>query len=442
MSRELLSDLLSLLRTWGPAGDPPENVVRDLTRCLLVEAGRIVTLVEAHDPRGALELKQLVIAYGLGWGRQTVPQRGDGTNWEGIWDKARIWLEDVVFACICQTSLYLEFGLSIEGYAFREHPEVDRSVAQRLVYWLIHGGCLCPSLFAASEGARCEARAARCLRDHSIVGWVPQRCSFLDFVWQAVKGPMPHHDRKLGHFSPKALVQGMHFWNLHSEVDLQFGNVLVWVCKLDRTANFEGLPCRECLEHGRKGIFDQEAFRTVAPRLLITKEHHGRYFPADYWNCQTCRKRTYADDISFPGTHYYPYHLKTCPKCDNGRGPGAKRSRVYLLAPAERRVSERNWDDGTSPLELTVDESALGSLPTAGLDGSITTAGHPNPLLEKLRSGLRALDPAERRILELRYIEQLTLVEAALVMGLNPSAGRELEKRALKELKRRIDDEL
>jgi hypothetical protein len=446
MKPESLPDLLrSVMRSWGPEPDrpggsePPERMVTALMRLLGSKATKVLREVLEDGQHGLQALEQLVIAFGLGWGRRSgsLPWPGSAVGWDGVWDGARRWLEDQVFRCMTRTSHYLEFGLCIEGYAFREHPDLSPMVVQRMVYWLISGKCPCPKLFAKGAGGRrSELRVARCLRDHSIAGWDAEACSFLDFIWQAVKGPKPHRARRMGNFSPKALVQGMHFWNLHQESHLHFADVLVWICRLDGSRNFEGLPCLMCLDNKRGGVFDPGAFRTVDRRLVVPLDYEGRYVKAVYWNCQHCR------ELAYPG-HYYPGHLKTCPKCQRGRGPGTRRSHVFLLGPSGRGGGEVRWPENQADSGSDADEPVLAELPVAGLDGRILEPHTPNPRIALVRAVLDELEPSARRILELRFVEQLTRGEAARAMGLTTEVARRLEAAARKQfkVKMRIEEE-
>ncbi len=440
MSSVSLSGVVwDLLRQVGPGADPPGDAVRAILRLLEVKAPTIRAEVLNEVPRGRMALEQLIIAYGLGWGRPSA-WRHLADSWSGVWDRARHWLEDQVGRCMTRTSRYLEFGLFIEGYAFREHPELSQVFVQKIIAWLIEGTCPCPTLFSTgSDDPSNKRRVIRCSHDHTIIAWNPEASSFLDFVWQAVKGPKPRRDRHLGDFSPKALVQGMHFWNLHHESHLRFGDVLVWICDNDGTSNFEGLPCLECLNKKREKRFDPNAFRTVITRLVVPMPYHGRYLEAAYWNCQHCRNLSYPDPF-FPGTHYYPEPLSHCPKCGKSRTPGAKRSRVYLLGPREQLGGGLLCDNEPANSDLEAAAPNVEDQLMAGVDGAICDSQVPDPRLLDLRMALEELDPQARRIIELRGIEQLTLVEAAQQMGLTPERALQLEVTARKQLKAKMLD--
>jgi hypothetical protein len=437
MRSEAVTELVrGYLRSWGPGGEPPEPVVEAVVARLAESATRLLTRLREGVPFASAQLEHLVIAYGLGWSRWK-PRRAPAswrTGWDGVWDKPRLWLEDKVYDCMHRTSLYLEFGLFVEGYAFRPHPELSRGVSFELTQWLIEGSCRCAELTGETAGgARYSARLARCLRDHVIQGWVPDECSIFSFLWQAIKGSRAHRERGLGDFSPKGLVQGMYFWHLHDQSKLRFGPVLVWICPRDGSPNFEGLPCRQCLEEQRGKVTAGDAFRDVIPRLLIPRAGHGRYFEAVFCNCQHCGRRSYPDHPFFPGRHYYPWHLRVCPMCHNGRTAGAARSTVYLLG------SRENFD-GPAPLPDRVG-IAEGPLPFAGIDGRIcdSPAGLDPSHLD-LRAAMAELEPQAQRILTLRILDQLSPVEAAQELGLSPSQARRLEETAKKLLKAKLTE--
>src|SRR5690242_12023967 len=122
MNAELLPVLLrDALRSYGPGGEPPEWVITAVLKRLQNRRRRLRPACLAGGSRGLGELEGLVNAYGLGAGRVI---RLAAEGWHGVWAKARQWLEVEVSKCIGATSRYLEFGLKIEGYAFREHEEL------------------------------------------------------------------------------------------------------------------------------------------------------------------------------------------------------------------------------------------------------------------------------------------------------------------------------
>ena len=423
MNAESLPDLLrDALKEYGPGGEPPEWVVTALLKRFQYRPSRLLAAVLAGGSRGVGELEELVIAYGLGSGRVLNPAAG---GWHVVWDKPRKWLEAMVYHCIKTTSRYLEFGLRIEGYAFRRHEELRYEVVQMLVGWLIEGNCKCADLLPDKT----QHRKARCLIAHSVKGWNPERCSFSDFIWQAIKGSMARFERKLGKFSPYGLVQGMHFWNLHQVCHLRLADVLVWVCQIDGCRNFEGLPCLECLRNHRRGVCHPSAFRTVIPRLIIPKRWDGRYVEKAYWNCQYCRKFRYGDHDFFPGSHYYPEFLIACPKCGQGHTRGAKRSHVYVLSPREDRSFEENADLRTKP-----DGHGVKDLVMAGLDGKLCDSCSAIAPWDIPWSVLDELEPIARQLMELRFFEQLTKVEAAQEMGLTVDQAKRLEAAAMRQI--------
>ena len=133
----------------GPEGDPPESMVELLRHVVLRRAsGRVLALLRDDWGRGLVELGQLVIAFGLGWGRQIEfePDQPLPRGWSGVWRKSEDWLERQIFIAMSWTSNYLESGLCVQGYAFGEHPELNLGVAQQMACWFILGTCPCPTL--------------------------------------------------------------------------------------------------------------------------------------------------------------------------------------------------------------------------------------------------------------------------------------------------------
>ncbi|HXP63333.1 MAG TPA: hypothetical protein VN829_22720 [Dongiaceae bacterium] len=449
--------LRRLLGRWGPASDPPAEVVRHVSRLVRARAGAALGQVLRGEPVGLARLSQLVAAYGLGWCRQLrfTEWESRPCGWGGVWDRAADWLLGVVYKGMLGASRFLEFGLGVEGYAFRRHPELTRGVAQTLAVWLITGTCRCSRLplghSSAGAGlANCLRRMARCLRQHSIVGWDPERASLSDFVFQAVKGARTPKRR---HFAPKALVQGMHYWNLHHLSHIHFADVLVWVCGADGSRNFEGLPCLQCRDEGRGGAVDPLAFRTVLRRLIVPKQYDGRYYPTAYWHCQHCGKNGCADHPNFPGGHYYPEERRSCPWCGKPRGAGARRSQVYLLAPrgAARLMAL------PSPSDLDFDAVEEESADSAPLGSVGPGEGEPEPFAESestreplrparsaippaaVEAAVAGLDRSEQGLVRLMFWEKLTLPEAALRLGLTSHAAKELQTAALKKLETALD---
>jgi RNA polymerase sigma-70 factor (ECF subfamily) len=77
-------------------------------------------------------------------------------------------------------------------------------------------------------------------------------------------------------------------------------------------------------------------------------------------------------------------------------------------------------------------------------------AGSTSPLKRLLRDELRArvratlagLDPADREILILRHLEQLSLAECTAVLGISEAAAKKRHVRAVRRLRCLLDDEL
>ena len=459
MSPEQISDLVRImLRRWGPGGDAPPGVLKTVLGRMARRAPGIWHRLRDDAPDGSDQLEQLVIAFGVGWGRHVGPRRRlkRGGGWEDIWEPAVRWLEDRVFLCMLRTSRYLEFALNVEGYAFCEHPELNRWIAQRMVVWLIDGTCPCAKLAlehssSGSAQANYVRRALRCFLQHRVAGWNPEACSFYCFVWQAVKGPNPRKGLRSGAFLPKSLAQSMHFWNLYHDCHLRLVDVLVWVCGIDGSLNFEGLPCLTCLNEGRGQVYDPDAFRAVIPRLVIPKSFGGRYVKAAYWNCQHCRKLKFPDHAFFPGTHYYPDAPdgpSVCPKCRNGRGPGAKRSHVYLLGAFEPRSTQTGCPERDLALDEVVDPASLvDGLSTGGaclgdLTGNACDPRHGEGYYAQLDTALSELDPLASQIIRLRFHSELTPVEVARRLNLPPDRAGALEALAMRTLRAKIEARL
>jgi RNA polymerase sigma-70 factor (ECF subfamily) len=60
-------------------------------------------------------------------------------------------------------------------------------------------------------------------------------------------------------------------------------------------------------------------------------------------------------------------------------------------------------------------------------------------LRERVRAALEALEPNDREVLVLRYLEQLSTKEIAAVLGINEPAVKTRHRRALERLRRRLD---
>jgi len=62
-------------------------------------------------------------------------------------------------------------------------------------------------------------------------------------------------------------------------------------------------------------------------------------------------------------------------------------------------------------------------------------------LIEAIRLGLDKMDEIDREVLALRHLEELSNVEAAAVLGIQPSAASNRYVRALTRLKGLIGEE-
>ncbi|MGO9463196.1 MAG: sigma-70 family RNA polymerase sigma factor [Isosphaeraceae bacterium] len=60
-------------------------------------------------------------------------------------------------------------------------------------------------------------------------------------------------------------------------------------------------------------------------------------------------------------------------------------------------------------------------------------------LRERVQSALESLEPRDREVLVLRYLEQLTTKEIAAVLGISEAAVKTRHRRALERLRRRLD---
>jgi hypothetical protein len=453
MSLEPLSLLLELLRArlrrWGPKGEPPEPVVQALAaRAVRLDRGS--EQLPLNGESGKCDwLDLLVIAFGLGWGRQLhfVVGQPLPEGWAGVWEKAVIWLNSVVFKAMLSASRFLEFGLGVQGYAFCDHPELNPGVAQQIAVDLITGHCPCSKLCVSplahgGTSGNYLRRLERCVRQHAVVGWDPRKASFVDFVYQAVKGIKPSHG---GNCWAVALVQGMYYWYLHELCQLRLVDVLVWVCPTDGSLNFEGLPCLRCRDEQRGEVVIRSAFRTVVRRLVVPRHLNisGRYYEAAYWRCQNCCEALYPGQPFFPGTHYYPEELRECPQCKQGRGPGAKRSRVHLLARPESSLEERFVDLSTIDSECAPQEELLADgegSPESEADPSAAdeAAMLPHETPKKLWAAVGKLTPSKQRLIRLIYQERLTLEEAALRLGVSLAEAGRLHTAATRELKKAL----
>jgi RNA polymerase sigma factor (sigma-70 family) len=442
MHVSVIIDLLrQLLRIWGPGGEPPQPVLDHIFRKLRTRAPNLLRLLASDSGLAIPPLEELVIAYGLTWGRHRPSRRGTvvaSKSWDGVWGPSLEWLEARVFDCMRRASRYLEYGLRVEGYAFGPHPELDHAVAMAMVESFIEGTCPCPKLARENSSEHnFKRRQLRCELQHQLASWNPERCSFFAFVCQAVKGALPRGGAGSGVFQPKSLTQGMHFWHLHHLCGLRLANVLVWVCPTDGSLNFEDLPCRVCLDTGRGRQFDAQAFRTTIQRLLIPWSAGGRYVSLDYWNCQHCRRVKHPEAIHHPPYSFYPKDLTLCPKCRKGRGPGASQSSVYVLAPREEVLEEDRTgrDSSVGSDSDAADEDSRDVEPN---DGATAGAVGGEDRSTLLKAALRALPPLSRRVLDLRFTRALTRVEVAQKLKLSPERVRTLETDALRTLRAQL----
>jgi RNA polymerase sigma-70 factor (ECF subfamily) len=62
-------------------------------------------------------------------------------------------------------------------------------------------------------------------------------------------------------------------------------------------------------------------------------------------------------------------------------------------------------------------------------------------LRDRVRSALASLEPHDREVLVLRYLEQLATREIAAVLGINEAAVKTRHRRALERLRRRLDEQ-
>ena len=83
-------------------------------------------------------------------------------------------------------------------------------------------------------------------------------------------------------------------------------------------------------------------------------------------------------------------------------------------------------------------DTPLAEPPFAGLDGKVSDCSGRNERNADVRAVLDSLAPASGRILELRFMEQLTQTEAALEMGLKIGAAKRLEAAAKREFKAKM----
>jgi RNA polymerase sigma-70 factor (ECF subfamily) len=61
-------------------------------------------------------------------------------------------------------------------------------------------------------------------------------------------------------------------------------------------------------------------------------------------------------------------------------------------------------------------------------------------LRDRARAALEALEPRDREVLVLRYLEQLSTKEIAAVLGISEAAVKTRHRRALERLRRRLDE--
>jgi RNA polymerase sigma-70 factor, ECF subfamily len=105
---------------------------------------------------------------------------------------------------------------------------------------------------------------------------------------------------------------------------------------------------------------------------------------------------------------------------------------------AQRRSVNREqlriFDIADESEAVLADRLAIsGSSPSAGLIAAERR--------DRVRAALEALEPHDREVLVLRYLEQLTTKEIAAVLGINEAAVKTRHRRALERLRRRLDEQ-
>jgi RNA polymerase sigma-70 factor, ECF subfamily len=108
----------------------------------------------------------------------------------------------------------------------------------------------------------------------------------------------------------------------------------------------------------------------------------------------------------------------------------------HHLQAQRRRVAREEF----RIFDLAVESEAVlaerlvssGSSPSAGLLAA--------ELRDRVRSALEALEPRDREVLVLRYLEQLATKEIAAVLGISEAAVKTRHRRALERLRRILDE--
>jgi len=100
------------------------------------------------------------------------------------------------------------------------------------------------------------------------------------------------------------------------------------------------------------------------------------------------------------------------------RSVAREQLRIFDLAgESEAILAERLVNSGTSP------------------SGQLLAA----ELRERVRAALESLEPRDREVLVLRYLEQLTSKEIAAILGISEAAVKTRHRRALERMRRRLD---
>jgi predicted DNA-binding protein (UPF0251 family) len=382
--------MLTALSWFGPAtaGVPPIDVQDEL-----------LALLRKFVPNEELRLKraaEIAIAYGCGAWREV--KRGEG-GWAQLWQPALDWVTHQVWGWMKATASWLHFEVQLKGYAFvTPFPSwIDaEEVAARL--WL--GVCDCWRLSQANTkrplAYQATLRAARCRREHRLLGWQPLEMRLGDFIARALKGDKIKGDRSGAKgFASGAVVQGMLFADLYRESDVRYGRVLVWRCPHHHEAIFEGPQCLKCDDLGKVTNFEETRHQRDAIRRLCVRAPRGPYEEMRYWRCQ--RKDT-----------YYQEHHSLCPLCHAPRTHGAARSTVWLLGQRTEHV------------ELT-------SMRSPGPDSTEAIA--------TIRQALQRLSAQEKEVVALVHLQDLSDTQAARQLGVSVQEFRRTLSTALRRLR-------
>jgi hypothetical protein len=312
-------------------GTPPSALIDKLigiVKSELSSLGRAKLIGKTREGRKTFErLEDIVIAYGCGnWLQDSAAgyepyQQPWGTAVVEVTRRVSFWCDT--------TSNWLLHTYQLGGFTLAAYKDEASGIANLIATDLVIGTCRCWESSNDDEKRGTDRnqllRHQRCLREHHILSFNPTNVALRDFLGQAVKGSKPKGSTSGNKsFAPGALEQGMIFKHLQHYFDIQFGNVLFWVCPHNAKHRPESLECRECRNQQTPTLaFNERACKRDAKPRLVIERPAGLYELQVFYRCQNKEC----------GNYYTAGHT-LCPLCGEGRTGNAKPSNIWTLGEA------------------------------------------------------------------------------------------------------------